>query len=90
MNTQALSAHVLHALSQAQVEGRRHDLQTLTQELKVRRGDIRRVVSALHREGYVDALRMRPTLAGFALGRTYASQPLPELRKPRLAIVAAA
>jgi DNA-binding IclR family transcriptional regulator len=90
MNTQALSAHVLHALALAQIEGRRHDLETLTQDLKVRRGDIRRVVSALHREGYVDALRMRLTLVGFALGRSYAHKPLPELRKPRLAVVAAA
>ncbi|MFT3776628.1 MAG: hypothetical protein QM820_65650 [Minicystis sp.] len=90
MNTQALSAHVLHALALAQMEGRRLDLETLVRELRVRRGDIRRVVSALHREGYVDALRMRLTLLGFALGRSYLGQPLPELRRPRLSVVAAA
>jgi hypothetical protein len=55
----------------------------------VRRGDVRRVVSALDREGYVDALRMRPTLLGFAVGRSYLGQPLPALRRPRLALVAA-
>ncbi len=90
MNTQALSAHILHALALAQMEGRRLDLETLTRELEVRRGDIRRVVSALHREGFVDALRMRPTLLGFALGRSYAAAPLPELRPSCLAAVSAA
>jgi len=91
MNTQALSAHVLRAMAIAQVEGRRLDLETLVRELGVRRGDVRRVVSALHREGYVDALRMRPTLIGFALGRSYAGELLPDLhrlRRPRLAAVA--
>ncbi|APR75316.1 Hypothetical protein A7982_00662 [Minicystis rosea] len=72
------------------MEGRRHDLETLTSELRVRRGDIRTVVSALHREGYLDALRMRLTLTGFALGRSYVGQPLPQLRRPRLSVVAAA
>jgi hypothetical protein len=90
MNIQALSTHVLHALALAQMEGRRLDLETLVRELRVRRGDVRKVVSALHREGYVDALRMRPTLMGFALGRSYVGQPLPELRRPRVAAVAAA
>ena len=90
MNTQALSAHVLHALALAQVEGRRLDLESLTSELRVRRGDVRKVVSALHREGYLDVLRMRLTLMGFALGRSYMGKPLPQLRRPRLSVVAAA
>lgn len=90
MNTQALSTHVLHALALAQVEGRRLDLETLTAELQVRRGDIRKVVSALDREGYVDALRMRLTLAGFALGRATMGKALPQLRRPHLSVVAAA
>lgn len=90
MNTQALSAHVLRALAVAQIEGRRLDLDTLTQEIRVRRGDVRRVVSALHQEGYLDALRMRLTLMGFALGRSYIGGALPELRRPRLAAVVAA
>jgi hypothetical protein len=80
MNMQALSAHVLAALALAQTEGRRLDLESLTALLRVRRGDVRRAVSALHREGFVDALRMRPTMLGFVLGRSYARSPLPELR----------
>lgn len=90
MNTQALSAHVLYALAVAQMEGRRLDLDALVSDLQVRRGDIRRVLSALHREGYLDVLRMRLTMMGFALGRSYIGKPLPELRRPRLAAVAAA
>jgi hypothetical protein len=90
MNTQALSVHVLHALALAQLEGRRHDLETLTSELRVRRGDVRKAVSALHREGYLDALRMRLTLMGFALGRSYAGQVLPELRTAPAAAAACA
>lgn len=90
MNTQALSAHVLHALAVAQIEGRRLDLETLTREIRVRRGDVRRVVSALHQEGYLDALRMRLTLMGFALGRSFIGAALPELRRPKLSVVAAA
>ena len=90
MNMQALSAHVLAALALAQIEGRRLDLEALTALLHVRRGDVRRAVSALHREGFVDALRMRPTMLGFALGRSYARKPLPELRPQPAAAVAAA
>jgi hypothetical protein len=90
MNAQALAAHVLHALAQAQIEGRRQDLETLVQELKVRRGDIRRTVTALHREGYVDALHMRLTLKGFAVGRALTGEALPALRRPKIAAIAAA
>lgn len=90
MNIQALSIHVLAALASAQIEGRRHDLETLTADLRVRRGDVRRAISALHQEGYVDALRTRLTLAGFALGRSYVGQALPELRRAPAAAVAAA
>ena len=90
MNAQALSAHVLQALALAQTEGRASTLDSLVAELRVRRGDIRRTVTALHREGYLDALRMRLTLRGFALGRSYMGEALPALRRPRLAVVAAA
>ena len=90
MNANELSAYVLQALAQAQTEGRSSSLETLTAELRVRRGDIRRTVTLLHRQGFVDALRMRLTLLGFALGRSYVGQVLPPLRRPRLAVVAAA
>jgi DNA-binding IclR family transcriptional regulator len=90
MNAQALSAHVLQALANAQTEGRPASLETLTQELRVRRGDVRRVVTLLHRQGFVDALRMRLTLPGFALGRAYLARALPPLRSAKLAETAAA
>jgi hypothetical protein len=92
MNIHALPAHVLLALVRLHSEGTRASLERLVEELRVRRGDVRRVLSALHREGFVDVLRMRPTLAGFALGRAYALQgaALPALRAPKLAAVVAA
>ena len=90
MNAKDLSAHVLQALALAQTEGRQHNLDSLTEELRVRRGDIRKTISALHQEGHVDALRMRLSLTGFALGRSFVGQELPVLRRaPRLHVVAA-
>lgn len=90
MNAQALSAHVLQALARAQSEGRAQTLETLTQELGVRRGDVRHVITRLHGQGFVDALRMRLTLPGFALGRAYLARTLPPLRMPTVAEVVAA
>jgi DNA-binding IclR family transcriptional regulator len=90
MNAQELAAHVLQALALAQSEGRSSSLATLTDELRVRRGDVRRTITLLHREGYVDALRMRLTLTGFALGRAYLGQTLPPLRRPKTAAICAA
>jgi DNA-binding IclR family transcriptional regulator len=93
MNTKELGAHVLQALAQAQCEGEVVSLDTLVQTLRVRRVDVRRTVSQLHREGYVDALRMRLTLPGFALGRAYLGEALPPLRRVKsdcLAEIAAA
>lgn len=85
MNAHALPAHVLRALAQAQSEGRPSSLETLTQELGVRRADVRRTVTLLHRQGFVDALRTRLTLAGFALGRAYLGQALSPLRRVKTA-----
>lgn len=90
MNAQELSSHVLQALAQAQSEGRASSLDTLTEALRVRRGDIRRTITLLHRQGFVDALRMRLTLGGFALGRAYMGQALPPLRRVKVAEVCAA
>jgi DNA-binding IscR family transcriptional regulator len=92
MERHALALHLVRALARAQHEGRLHDLETLTAELRVRRGDVRSVVSALHREGLVDALRMRLSLRGFALGRALEKAELPALRRAvaaRKAIAAA-
>jgi Mn-dependent DtxR family transcriptional regulator len=81
MERDALTLHLVRALSRAQHEGRRHDLETLTRELGVRRTDVRGLVSALDREGYVDALRMRLTLRGFVLGRSLEGAALPPIRR---------
>jgi DNA-binding IclR family transcriptional regulator len=92
MNARTLAPHVLRVLALAQSEGRAQSLDTLVEALGVRRGDLRKTVSLLHREGYVDALRMRLTFAGFALGRAYlASEALPAVRRSveHSAIVAA-
>jgi DNA-binding IclR family transcriptional regulator len=90
MTPQTLAPYVLSALATAQVEGRLSNLETLVDALKVRRADVRKTVSALHREGLVDVRTMRLSLAGFALGSTYASEALPPLRRPKLALVVAA
>lgn len=90
MNLRAVSAHVLRALALAQTEGRLSNLETLTEELRVRKTDVRAAVSALHREGYLDVLRMRLTLPGFAVGRALLEKELPELRPAKVAAAAAA
>ena len=86
MNAQTLSAYVLQALAQAQCEGKTMSLDALVEELRVRRGDVRRTITLLHRQGFVDALRMRLTLPGFALGRAYMGRTLPPLREVKSAV----
>jgi Mn-dependent DtxR family transcriptional regulator len=90
MNQRTVSAYVLRALAQAQTEGRSSTLQTLIDELHIRRADVRSAVSALHREGYLDVMRMRLTLQGFAVGRALLEKELPELRPAKVAEAAAA
>jgi hypothetical protein len=80
MSPNTLAPYVLQTLAKYQLEGRICSLDHLAGEIKVRRADLRRTVSALHREGFVDALRMRLTWSGFALGRAVVAVPLPELR----------
>ena len=58
------------------------DLETLSREIEVRKVDVRKTVSALHHEGLVDALRLRLSLKGFALGRALLSIELPLIRRP--------
>jgi hypothetical protein len=82
MNVRTLSMYVLRALAEAQTEGRRENLETLVGTLHVRRRDVRSAVTALHRQGLVDALHMGLTLAGFALGRSLMATELPALRVP--------
>jgi DNA-binding IclR family transcriptional regulator len=82
MTPNALAPYVLRLLALAQTKGRPVTLRDLSRELGVRKGDVRATVSALHREGHVDALRLRLSLSGFALGVALASRPLKPLRRP--------
>ena len=85
-----VAAHVLRAMARAQSEGHRLDLESLCEEIGVRRGDVRAVLSSLHREGFVDVLRMQLTLRGFALGRSLGKRRLAAIRRPGLAAASAA
>lgn len=78
-----LAIHVMAALTTAARQEARLDLESLAKLLGVRKADVRSVVSQLDRQGFVDALRMRPTLLGFALGAGASAAPLASLRPER-------
>lgn len=84
-----LALHVLRSLALAQRAGRTPRLEAIADKLGVRRTDVRAVLTALHREGYLDVRTMRLTLAGFALGLSLAQRELPAVRAPKLARSAA-
>lgn len=79
-----LAIHVMRAISRAQVRGRVLSLEDLSRDLGVRKPDVRRVVSSLHAEGYVDAVWMRLTLAGFAVASSVAGSKLVDPRARRV------
>ncbi len=89
MDPRTLSPYILKSLAKHQIEGRRVTLQTLVDEIGVRRADLRDAVSALHLEGYLDVLRMRLTMSGFAVGAGLINVDLPTLRRSKVSIVAA-
>jgi len=89
MTSRHLAPYVLRTIARHQPDGRLITLQTIVDELGVRRADLRKTVTALHREGYVDALHMRLTLRGFAVGTALARQPLPPIRQEQVAVAAA-
>lgn len=90
MDRRTLSAHVLKTLAEGQLQGAaRPTLEDLVANLGVRRRDVREAVSALHREGYVDALTMKLTFAGFAIGASLRGAELRPLRVARVAVAAA-
>jgi hypothetical protein len=82
MTPQHIAPYVLRALANAQMEGRCMDLETLALEIEVRRVDVRKTVSALHREGLLDALRLRLSMKGFALGTAMLRKDLGPIRRP--------
>ncbi len=86
MEANALAPHVLRLLANYQMKGRRANLQTLVDDLRVRRADIRSTVSVLDAEGYLDALRMSLTMRGFAIGTGLVEADLPPLRRESTAL----
>jgi DNA-binding IclR family transcriptional regulator len=81
-----LAAHVLRAIARP----RRHivTVEDIARLVGARRADVRSIVTRLHQEGFVDALRMRPTLAGLALAVALRSCKLKNVRVVPLASVA--
>ncbi len=77
----AVALHLLRALVQSGEDGRATHLEELSEAIGVRKADCRRALSTLHRQGYVDVLRMRPTLSGFAVGAALREAPMRELRR---------
>jgi DNA-binding GntR family transcriptional regulator len=85
-----IAAQILRFLVLAQQKGEPVNLETLSERLPVRRSDIRAVVTQLHQEGFLDALYMRVTLKGWALGMALLQQELPAIQRPTAKKVAAA
>lgn len=85
-----LAAHVLVALARAQRARRLVTAQDVATELDVRKSDVRAIVTRLHHEGHVDALRMHLTLSGMALACALAKKELRELRTAVVTDIAAA
>jgi DNA-binding IclR family transcriptional regulator len=76
----AVALHLLGEIVGAARAGRTTHLEELAAAIGVRKVDCRGALSTLHQQGFVDVLRMRPTLAGFALGTAARSAELKELR----------
>jgi hypothetical protein len=80
LDTKAIAAHIVVMLAHAQELGRPVRLDELATEIGVRKAEVREVVTRLHAEGHVDALRLRLTMSGFALAASLAGC---KLREPR-------
>jgi hypothetical protein len=85
-----LASHVFLALARAQSRGRAVRLDELARDIGARKSDVREIVSRLHHEGALDALRLRLTLSGLALAASLRGCKLPPLRAARRAATAAA
>ncbi len=90
IDKKTLAAHVILTLHLAQRRGRAATVETVADELGVRKTDVREVVSLLHREGHVDGQRMRLTFTGFALAISLRGCRLRDLRSAPEASVRAA
>jgi Mn-dependent DtxR family transcriptional regulator len=79
-----LAAHILRALAISQEDEDSFStptLESLTEELEVRRADVRTTLSELHREGLVDVARMRLTMTGLALATAFTRSNLAPIRR---------
>ena len=76
----AVALHLLGEIVEAAREGRSTHLEELCETIGVRKPDCRKALSTLHRQGFVDVLRMRPTLTGFALGSAVRAGEMKQLR----------
>jgi hypothetical protein len=81
IDAEVLAIHVMRTLSRAQQNGEQLSLEDLAARLEVRKIDVRRVVSALDKRGFVDAMRMRVTMMGFVLGCSVGSSELKPARR---------
>ena len=79
-----VALHLLRAMVKAAKAGRATHLEELASAIGVRKADCRQALSTLHRQGYVDVLRMRPTFEGFAVGAALRGQGLKAPRDARL------
>lgn len=71
LDTKSLAAHVIVTLAEAQGAGLSPRIDELAASIGVRKADVRDVVSRLHHEGHVDAMRLRLTLSGLALASAF-------------------
>jgi DNA-binding IclR family transcriptional regulator len=82
LDHRAVAARILRAIANAQAKGRSLGLDELAARIAVRRADVRDVVSRLHEEGHVDALRLRLTMSGLALAASMRACKLAPVRAP--------
>ncbi len=85
-----VAMHVLRALTRSARTERRVSLEDLSTELRVRKVDVRRILTTLDRQGFVDVLHMRPTMLGFAIGHALGAGDLTVQRAPRAVAARAA
>lgn len=81
LDTKSIAAHIVVTLADAHADGRVLRLDELAADIGVRKADVRTVVTRLHAEGHVDALRLRLTLSGLALATSLGAHELPDLRR---------
>jgi len=80
MELEQLTPYVLRALARHQINGRWVTLQDVVDELHVRRPDVRKTISTLHRLGFLDVFSLRLTMEGFVVGAGLLDKELPPLR----------